>query len=208
MGFGGILASIANGLGGGMIKVADEGWKKEAEDRKYQFYADQKALDREFELTKMDKKHQYDVDLLRKKTAISQAVANAANNNPKTKEMDKFKDALDAIEGLNQGIAELDEKLANGNLSKEQKIALTQQRQGLLDQRTRIANNEKIWGKVKNGDYGEQLRATHAMKVGVFATPPKTETPQAAQTVMEVPRPKPKENKDYFSPYPTGYGLD
>ncbi|STO60741.1 Uncharacterised protein [Canicola haemoglobinophilus] len=46
------------------------------------------------------------------------------------------------------------------------------------------------------------------MKVGVFATPPKTETPQAAQTVMEVPRPKPKENKDYFSPYPTGYGLD
>lgn len=208
MGFGGILASIANGLGGGMIKVADEGWKKEAEDRKYQFYADQKALDREFELTKMEKQHQYDEDLLRKKTAISQAVTNAANNNPKMKEMDIFKDAFGAIEGLNQGIAELDEQLANGNLSKEQKIALTQQRQGLLDQRSRIANNEKIWGKVKNGDYGEQLRATHAMKVGVFATPPKTETPQAAQTVMEVPRPKPKENKDYFSPYSTGYSLD
>ncbi|OOS01844.1 hypothetical protein B0186_02000 [Canicola haemoglobinophilus] len=146
MGFGGILASIANGLGGGMIKVADEGWKKEAEDRKYQFYADQKALDWEFELTKMDKKHQYDVDLLRKKTAISQAVANAANNNSKMKEMDIFKDAFGAIEGLNQGIAELDEKLANGNLSKEQKIALTQQRQGLIDQRTRIANNEKKYG--------------------------------------------------------------
>lgn len=50
MGFGGILASIAQGFGGGMMKVADEAWKKQAEERKYQFYAEENEKDRKSKL--------------------------------------------------------------------------------------------------------------------------------------------------------------
>lgn len=74
MGLGGILAALAQGFGGGMVKVADEAWKKDAEDRKYKFYSEESQKDRDFKSSEAEKqfgrdketlaiKHSYEKDL-------------------------------------------------------------------------------------------------------------------------------------------------
>ncbi|WP_249963635.1 hypothetical protein [Histophilus somni] len=208
MGFGGILASIAHGLGGGMIKVADEGWKKEADERKNQFYADQKALDREAELILLDRKHQNDINFLHKKNAISQAV----NNSPNMKAMNEIKDAFDAMDAGNKEIARLDELLADKSLSKEQREKLTTQRQAIYDHVSSVANNEEIWKGIDKGRYGQAILGKHIQMTAPYKKTPSPVAVSQKQANQPIIVPKPDKaqlyGEDIMRRYHNGELLD
>lgn len=81
MGLGGILASMAQGFGGSMVKIADEAWKKEAEDRKFKFYADESEKDRVHKSDEAEKQRAWDKEKIGIEHANQVALENIKGRN-------------------------------------------------------------------------------------------------------------------------------
>lgn len=77
MGFGGVLAAMAQGLGTGVIKNVEQGWKNEELDKTLNWREKEADKQRAFDSEQLDKKHQHDFELEDHKTrnAISETVA-------------------------------------------------------------------------------------------------------------------------------------
>lgn len=77
MGLGGVLAAMAQGLGTGVIKNVEQGWKNEELDKTLNWREKEADKQRAFDSEQLDKKHQHDFELEDHKTrnAISETVA-------------------------------------------------------------------------------------------------------------------------------------
>lgn len=63
MGLGGVLAAMAQGLGTGVIKNVEQGWKNEELDKTLNWREKEADKQRAFENDQLDKKHQQDIEL-------------------------------------------------------------------------------------------------------------------------------------------------
>ena len=79
MGFGGILAAMAQGLGTGILKNVEQGWKNEETDKMLDWRTKESDKQRAFDAEQQDKKfqHEFELEDHRSRNAISEAAARA-----------------------------------------------------------------------------------------------------------------------------------
>ena len=77
MGFGGVLAAMAQGLGTGVIKNVEQGWKSEELDKTLNWREKEADKQRAFDSEQLDKKLKHDFEIEDHKTRnnISEAAA-------------------------------------------------------------------------------------------------------------------------------------
>lgn len=82
MGFGGILASMAQGLGKGMVENVHNGWEDERIQKQLDWRADEYDKQRQFDAQESDRKFQHEKELkmMDGKTEISKAIIAARAN--------------------------------------------------------------------------------------------------------------------------------
>ncbi|MDO4697704.1 MAG: hypothetical protein Q4A60_03380 [Pasteurellaceae bacterium] len=168
MGFGGILAAIAGGFGNGMVKVADEAYKKEAEDRKYQAYKD--SLEQEYQLKGKFAEKQFAMDKekiqLENRGRLAVAAATAMKNNSGNKDLTYGAQALDALNYIHKQLNGDSEKGEGGlyaqyeavNRDPKQKALankLAKQIELFKQRSNKILNEPRLNGIVKNNTLGD-----------------------------------------------------
>ncbi|MFC1070870.1 hypothetical protein ACFGZ3_03440 [Pasteurella multocida] len=193
MGFGGILAAMAQGLGTGMVKVADEGWKKAADERKFKFYADENEKGRAHDFALNDRKfeHEKQMEDIKTRNAISLEAHKArigakSSTSPEKKFINEFGSILETFNQNEERIGKIDELLSNPkDLSTDQIDKLKQQRSVLVGQNDRIANDDRIRNEVMSGKYGERMISSYNIVVEPFR-----KLPEVAQTKPILPEVK------------------
>lgn len=162
MGFGGILAAMAQGLGTGMVKVADESWKKEADERKFKFYADESEKGRVHDLALNDRRFEQEKEMegIRHKNRISEiafSTRKSTKNGDSPEKMfsNEFAEILRAFNQNGQEITLIDEQLQDNSLSHERMATLKQRKDVLIQQMKRVANDDRIRNEIMSGKYGE-----------------------------------------------------
>ncbi|MBR8514501.1 hypothetical protein [Pasteurella multocida] len=198
MGFGGILAAMAQGLGTGMVKVADEGWKKAADERKFKFYADENEKGRAHDFALNDRKfeHEKQMEDIKTRNAISLEAHKArigakSNNSPEKKFINEFDSVLEAFNQNKNRIGEIDDQLKKPKgLLKGEIDKLKQQRSVLVEQNTRIANDDRIRNEVMSGKYGEQMISSYNIFVEPLRKSPVTIREPSMQPLPTVEEPK------------------
>ncbi|HDR0611605.1 TPA: hypothetical protein QBZ44_000427 [Pasteurella multocida] len=198
MGFGGILAAMAQGLGTGMVKVADEGWKKAADERKFKFYADENEKGRAHDFALADHKFEQEKQMedIKTRNAIAlmahQTRANAkSGNSPEKKFINEFDSILEAFNQNKNRIGEIDDQLKKPkDLSKDEIDKLKQQRSVLIGQNDRIANDDRIRNEVMSGKYGERMISSYNIAVEPLRKSPVTIQEPSMQPLPTVEEPK------------------
>ncbi|MEB3489910.1 hypothetical protein ROV45_01975 [Pasteurella multocida] len=190
MGFGGILAAMTQGLGTGMVKVADEGWKKAADERKFKFYADENEKGRahDFDLADHKFEHEKQMEDIKTRNAISlvahKARIGAKNgNSPEKMFSNEFAEIMRAFNQNRQEIAFIDEQMQDSSLSPEIRNSLKQKRDVLISQMERVANDDRVRNEIMSGKYGEGVISNYNIAIEPF---------RKAQVVVQEPSmPKP-----------------
>ena len=79
MGFGGVLAAMAQGIGNGIVKNVEQGWKSEEADKLLAWKEKESDKQRAFDSEQLDKKHRHEFELEDRKSrnTINEAVAKA-----------------------------------------------------------------------------------------------------------------------------------
>lgn len=135
MGFGGILAAMAQGLGTGMVKNVEQGWKNEETDKMLDWRTKESDKQRAFDAEQQDKKFQHEFELEDRKSrnTINEAIAKArySRGHSGGSESQAQKDFMAVIQTY--GIyANRDQELAKmikGAETEEQKAALMNARE-------------------------------------------------------------------------------
>ncbi|HDR1857060.1 TPA: hypothetical protein QB617_000846 [Pasteurella multocida] len=198
MGFGGILAAMAQGLGTGMVKVADEGWKKAADERKFKFYADENEKGRAHDFALNDRKfeHEKQMEDIKTRNAISLMAHKArmgakSGNSPEKMFINEFDSVLEAFNQNKNRIGEIDDQLKKPKgLSKDEIDKLKQQRSVLIGQNDRIANDDRIRNEVMSGKYGERMISSYNIAVEPLRKSPVTIQEPSMQPLPTVEEPK------------------
>lgn len=171
MGFGGILASIAQGLGGGMVKVADKAWEQEAEDKKYKFYADQKALDRTHDFELAEQKHKYDLEKINAehKSKIGLVAAQARQKiGPNEDDINYIKDNFDASDIALQELASTEKLLSSTDKKSQEYATLLKKRDILTQDILSYAKDPRAKGILEKGHLGKTIEADYHRRYGTF----------------------------------------
>ncbi|HDR0725528.1 hypothetical protein [Pasteurella multocida] len=198
MGFGGILAAMAQGLGTGMVKVADEGWKKAADERKFKFYADESEKGRAHDLALNEKRFEQEKEMegIKHKNRISEIAFSArqsAKNGSSPEKMfsNEFDSVLEAFNQNKSRIGEIDDQLKKPKgLSKDEIDKLKQQRSVLIGQNDRIANDDRIRNEVMSGKYGERMISSYNIAIEPLRKSPVTIQEPSMQPLPTVEEPK------------------
>lgn len=135
MGFGGILAAMAQGLGTGMVKNVEQGWKNEETDKMLDWRTKESDKQRAFDAEQQDKKFQHEFELEDRKSrnTINEAIAKArySRGHSGGSESQAQKDFM-AVTQTYGIYASRDQELAKmieGAETKEQKEELIKQRE-------------------------------------------------------------------------------
>ncbi|HDR0673420.1 TPA: hypothetical protein QBZ85_001089 [Pasteurella multocida] len=190
MGFGGILAAMAQGLGTGMVKVADEGWKKAADERKFKFYADENEKGRAHDFALNDRKFEQEKEMegIRHKNKISEMAFSArqsakTGNSPEKIFSNEFAEIMRAFNQNRQEIAFIDEQMQDSSLSPEIRNSLKQKRDVLISQMERVANDDRVRNEIMSGKYGEGVISNYNIAIEPFR--------KAQVVAQELSMPKP-----------------
>lgn len=125
MGFGGILAAIAGGLGTGMVKISEEAWREAEKEKYYQHQTKEREAEQAWKSEEAEKTRQHDAMLKREEMANAMArtrLAAASSSKEGKSEIDKqFEAGMQRLQ-LHQARVEKLTELLNadygGNLEK------------------------------------------------------------------------------------------
>lgn len=184
MGFGGILAAMAGGLGDGMKEVAKQGWRSKELQKEYDFRRSESEIDRKFkaEQAELDRKH--DFDLLNTKSRIGKSASQLSSVH------DKFTSGMQALSVYDAETAKLDEKIAN-TTDKDERNKLINELDIVIKKRNSVhaslggyaksggAASTALWETAKS----ERLPSTDIKKEAEKPRP-KVERPSGAQKVI------------------------
>ncbi|MGC7559327.1 hypothetical protein [Pasteurella sp. PK-2025] len=174
MGFGGILGAIAQGLGTGMKGVADEAWKKEADDRKFKFYADESEKGRLHELDMQEKKFQQEKEMesIKHKNAISLAASRLRDgvgiSGGNKDNINQFNDMSLAIEDGMKQIDSINQAIAESGGDKGRIAQLIEQRDRIQQGIDEIKKSDQYYALGNNSGLGERVRIKHNILSGGF----------------------------------------
>lgn len=167
MGFGGILAAMAQGLGTGMVKNVEQGWKNEETDKMLDWRTKESDKQRAFDAEQQDKKFQHEFELEDRKSrnTINEAVAKArySRGHSGGSESQAQKDFM-AVTQTYGIYASRDQELAKmieGAETKEQKAELIKQRELNRQNGLNYLNGPAIPSLKAAGDMGYAFLITN-----------------------------------------------
>lgn len=194
MGLGGVLAAMAQGLGTGVIKNVEQGWKNEELDKTLNWREKEADKQRAFDSEQLDKKlkHDFEIEDHKSRNNISEAAAIAqikaryarlsgGSGSASASLKDAQKNLTGAVQVLgvyDTQLGSLQEKLAVTE-DKTQRDALIQRIDRLSAERDNYLKDPSVISAFKGGDrMGRALYMTSGGDMDVYdPKPAKTEKP-------------------------------
>lgn len=194
MGFGGVLAAMAQGLGTGVIKNVEQGWKNEELDKTLNWREKEADKQRAFDSEQLDKKlkHDFEIEDHKSRNNISEAAAIAqikaryarasgggSGDSANLKEAQKnLTGAVQVLGVYDTQLGSLQEKLAVTE-DKAQRDALIQRIDRLSAERDNYLKDPSVVSAFKGGDrMGRALYMTSGGDMDIYdPKPAKAEKP-------------------------------
>lgn len=193
MGLGGVLAAMAQGLGTGVIKNVEQGWKNEELDKTLNWREKEADKQRAFDSEQLDKKlkHDFEIEDHKSRNNISEAAAIAqikaryarasggGGASASLKEAQKnLTGAVQVLGVYDTQLGSLQEKLAVTE-DKAQRDALIQRIDRLAAERDNYLKDPSVVSAFKGGDrMGRALYMTSGGDMDIYdPKPAKTEKP-------------------------------
>lgn len=193
MGLGGVLAAMAQGLGTGVIKNVEQGWKNEELDKTLNWREKEADKQRAFDSEQLDKKlkHDFEIEDHKSRNNISEAAAIAqikaryarasggGGASASLKEAQKnLTGAVQVLGVYDTQLGSLQEKLAVTE-DKAQRDALIQRINRLAAERDNYLKDPSVVSAFKGGDkMGRALYMTSGGDMDIYdPKPAKTEKP-------------------------------
>ncbi|HHE3502609.1 TPA: hypothetical protein ACPDKO_000098 [Pasteurella multocida] len=173
MGFGGILAAMAQGLGTGMVKVADEGWKKAADERKFKFYADENEKGRAHDFDLADHKFEQEKEMegIRHKNKISEMAFSArqsAKSSVNKDNINRFNDIKKAIETGEQQILAINKAIDDAAGNEKEIARLNSIKAGIQKEIQLRRESSEFYELGQNSGLGDETAMQHYISSGGF----------------------------------------
>ena len=202
MGLGGVLAAMAQGLGTGVIKNVEQGWKNEELDKTLNWREKEADKQRAFDSEQLDKKHQHDFELEDHKTrnAISETVAKyqaAARYARSTggggggmKESQKnLTSAVQVLGVYDAQLGALRDKLASTE-DPAQRDIIAKQMDNLSNERSNYLKSPSVISAFKGGEQmGRALYVTSGGDMDLYDPKPIETAKEVKETVSSVAAP-------------------
>ncbi|HDR1420414.1 TPA: hypothetical protein QB189_002393 [Pasteurella multocida] len=190
MGFGGILAAMAQGLGTGMVKVADEGWKKAADERKFKFYADENEKGRAHDFALNDRKfeHEKQMEDIKTRNAISLMAHKArmgAKSSVNKDNINRFNDIKKAIETGEQQILAINKAIDDAAGNEKEIARLNSIKAGIQKEIQLRRESSEFYELGQNSGLGDETAMQHYISSGGFV--PEKYKPKQEPIVEIVP---------------------
>ncbi|HED4451849.1 hypothetical protein [Pasteurella multocida] len=173
MGFGGILAAMAQGLGTGMIKVADEGWKKAADERKFKFYADENEKGRAHDFALADHKFEQEKQMedIKTRNAIAlmaHKTRMGAKSSVNKDNINRFNDIRKAIEQGEKQISAINAAIENAAGNEKEIARLNSIKEGIQKEINSRMESEEFYELGQNSGLGYEIAMQHYISSGGF----------------------------------------
>lgn len=188
MGFGGILAAMAQGLGTGIIKNVEQGWKSEETD---------KLLDWRAKEADKQRQHDFELEDHRSRNAISEAAARArisaqysrsGSGDGNSLPQKNLTGAMQVLGVYDAQLNSLQEKLAVTE-DKAQKDAITERINNLANERSNYLKRPDTIAAFKGADQmGNALYMTSGGDMDLFNPKPKVPEVQEVKPTIAPPQ--------------------
>lgn len=199
MGFGGILAAMAQGLGTGIVKNVEQGWKSEETDKMLDWRTKEADKQRAFDADESDKKRQHDFALEdhRSRNAISEAAARArisaqysrsGSSDGNSLAQKNLTRAMQVLGVYDTQLNSLNEKRA-ATEDKAQKDELTARIKNLANERSNYLKRPDTIAAFKGADQmGHALYMTSGGDMDLFNPKPKVPEVQEVKPTIAPPQ--------------------
>lgn len=199
MGFGGILAAMAQGLGTGMVKNVEQGWKNEETDKMLDWRTKEADKQRAFDAEEADKKRQHDFELEdhKSRNAISEAATRArisaqysrsGSGDGNSQAQKDLTGAMQVLGVYDTQLNSLNEKLAVTE-DKAQKDAITERINNLANERSNYLKRPDTIAAFKGAEQmGNALYMTSGGDMDLFN--PKPKVPEVQEVKPMTPQPQ------------------
>lgn len=188
MGFGGILAAMAQGLGAGIIKNVEQGWKSEETD---------KLLDWRAKEADKQRQHDFELEDHRSRNAISEAAARArisaqysrsGSGDGNSQAQKNLTGAMQVLGVYDTQLNSLQEKLA-ATEDKAQKDAITERINNLANERSNYLKRPDTIAAFKGAEQmGNALYMTSGGDMDLFNPKPKVPEVQEVKPTITPPQ--------------------
>lgn len=188
MGFGGILAAMAQGLGAGIIKNVEQGWKSEETD---------KLLDWRAKEADKQRQHDFELEDHRSRNAISEAAARArisaqysrsSSGDRNSLAQKNLTGAMQVLGVYDTQLNSLQEKLA-ATEDKAQKDAITERINNLANERSNYLKRPDTIAAFKGAEQmGNALYMTSGGDMDLFNPKPKVPEVQEVKPTITPPQ--------------------
>lgn len=188
MGFGGILAAMAQGLGTGIIKNVEQGWKSEETD---------KLLDWRAKEADKQRQHDFELEDHRSRNAISEAAARArisaqysrsGSGDGNSLAQKNLTGAMQVLGVYDTQLNSLQEKLA-ATEDKAQKDAITERINNLANERSNYLKRPDTIAAFKGAEQmGNALYMTNGGDMDLFNPKPKVPEVQEVKPTIAPPQ--------------------
>lgn len=188
MGFGGILAAMAQGLGTGIIKNVEQGWKSEETD---------KLLDWRAKEADKQRQHDFELEDHRSRNAISEAAARArisaqysrsGSGDGNSQAQKNLTGAMQVLGVYDTQLNSLQEKLA-ATEDKAQKDAITERINNLANERSNYLKRPDTIAAFKGAEQmGNALYMTSGGDMDLFNPKPKVPEVQEVKPTITPPQ--------------------
>ena len=199
MGFGGILAAMAQGLGTGIVKNVEQGWKNEETDKMLDWRTKESDKQRAFDAEQQDKKFQHEFELEDRKSrnTIHEAVAKARisaqysrsnSGDGNSLAQKNLTGAMQVLGVYDTQLNSLNEKLA-ATEDKAQKDDLTARIKNLVNERSNYLKRPDTIAAFKGADQmGHALYMTSGGDMDLFNPKPKAPEVQEVKPTIAPPQ--------------------
>ena len=196
-GWGGVLAAMAHGLGTGIIKNVEQGWRSEELDKQLAWREKEADKQRAFDSEQLDKKlkHDFELDDHRTRNAISEAAARArisaqysrsgSGSGGVGEAQKNLTGAMQVLGVYDTQLNSLQEKLSTTE-DKAQRDAIMERINSIKGERANYLNRQDTISAFKGGEQmGRALYMTSGGDMNLYSPKPvsKTVTEDIAQKI-------------------------
>lgn len=201
MGFGGVLSAMAQGIGNGIVKNVEQGWKSEETDKLLAWKEKESDKQRAFDSEQLDKKHRHEFELDDHKTrnSISEAAAKARISAQYSRsgagsiggisqEQKDLTGAMQVLGVYDTQLNSLNEKLA-ATEDKAQKDAITARIKNIANERANYLKRPDTIASFKRaGQMGHALYMASDGDMDLFNPKPKVPEVQEVKPTIAPPQ--------------------
>lgn len=188
MGFGGILAAMAQGLGTGIIKNIEQGWKSEETDKLLDWRAKEADKQRKHEFELEDRKSHNTIREAVAKARISAQYSRSGSSDGNSLAQKNLTGAMQVLGVYDTQLNSLNEKLA-ATEDKTQKDDLTARIKNLANERSNYLKRPDTIAAFKGADQmGNALYMTSGGDMDLFNPKPKVPEVQEVKPTIAPPQ--------------------